>query len=129
MLSKEDIEMIKQTRLEIIGNRTEPITIIVEQEAGRDPITGEPIPADPLRYETKAVVTDVSTMANHDRSLVAGVEIRKDDIQFSVDYRDLHGVDEPKVIEYRDQVYEVLSIDHKGLGVLNRVECLGRLRR
>lgn len=128
MLTEADIEMIQETRKEVYKNRTYTITLVVESPPKRDPITGEPIPQKPEIHECEAIVTEISSVSDVDRHVVDGIELRKDDIKIDIDYGELPFKEyEPKLLIYRNKDYEVIATAHKGLGKLNRIECLGRI--
>lgn len=130
MLTDSDIEMIKEARKEIYGNRTTTIQIVVEKNDVRDPITGFPTPQDPDVYVCEAVVTEPSALTVKQYSLdESGVALEEGYVFFHVDYGELPDIDiKPQYIRYRGMEYEVISAPHKGLGELNRIEFLGRRR-
>lgn len=123
MLTREDIDFIKQSRREIIANRTEPVVLISEKVISEDPFTGEKI-VEEVRKTVDAVVTEIS---GEDRVLDNGIELVRGDIQFSVDY-DLIAADYDsfKAVEYDSKRYVILAADRKGIGQPNRVEFSAR---
>lgn len=135
MLTQEDVEMIRQTRKEVYANRTESITLLYAGVLIKDDITGNEVFPPPTEFESVAVVTDISSVANTDRFIAEGIEIHKDDKLFHIDYSDLPIDDTtlkiriPEVLNYDGNTYELLTSDKKGIGGPSRIECLGRERR
>jgi hypothetical protein len=128
MLTPEDIEFMRQTRVEIVSNRQSNINIVYEDGAVIDPITGEPLGGGITRRPALAVVTEVSSQAA-DRYLVNGIEVEKGDIRFSVAIEDVADIyDKLTTVEYDGKTYEIIAKDKKGIGVRNRVEVVGRLK-
>ena len=124
MLSETDRQWIKGNRKEIVEGRTDKITLLKTVCDGKDPITGEPIEKQ-VPIEVEAIWKDYSTVSNTDRSVIGGVELQKGDVKitFSIDV-DL--TDVKQVYKTEGDLYEILTIDEKGLGLLNRSECLAR---
>jgi len=123
MLTENDIAFIKSNRSELVQNRTESIEIIHVTEGVKDPYTGESSMIE--TPETVDVVwKEYSTVANGDRSVVAGVELQQNDVKVSfnsdVDLSDVTNVIRAEV------TYELIAIDEKGIGELNRYECIAR---
>lgn len=131
MLTKEDVEMIRKTRREVYANRTESVTLVYVGEPTVDDITGNESYADPILFESQAVVTAISSVANPDRFLAAGIEVEKDDKLFHIDYPELplDNKAAPGALVYADDTYEILIGDAKGIGSPSRLECYGRKRR
>lgn len=123
MLTQSDIEWIKANRAEVTECRTEPVTLVREVVGEVDPYTGESTSGTSTEM-VQAVWKEYSTVANGDRSVVNGVEIRQDDVQVSFDSSvDLANV----VFVQRDGVnFTIITIDEKGLGAVNRLECVVR---
>jgi len=123
MLTENDIAFIKSNRTEITQNRTESIEIIHVAEGEKDPYTGESTTTE--TSETVSVVwKEYSTVANGDRSIVAGVEIRQDDVKVTFDSSvDLSDVE--RVVR-GGLPFELIAIDEKGIGETNRYECVAR---
>jgi len=123
MLSKSDVEWIKSNRTEITESRTESIEIIHVTEGGEDPYTGETTTTE--TPETVDVVwKEYSTVANGDRSVVAGVELQQNDVKVSFN-SDVDLSDVTHVIR-QGVKYELIAIDEKGIGEINRYECVAR---
>jgi hypothetical protein len=123
MLTNDDIAFIKSNRTDILASRTESIEIIHVIEGAKDPYTGESSTTE--TPETVFVVwKEYSTVANGDRSVVAGVEIRQDDVKVtfdsSVDLSDVERVERGGIF------FELIAIDEKGIGETNRYECVAR---
>ena len=123
MLTENDIAFIKSNRSELVQNRTESIEIIHVTEGEKDTYTGESSTTE--TSETVNVVwKEYSTVANGDRSVVAGVEIRQDDVKVTFDSSvDLSDVE--RVIR-GGLPFELIAIDEKGIGETNRYECVAR---
>lgn len=123
MLTREDINWIKANRAEILAHRTEQITITRRTKVGEDPYTSEPI------YETTTETVDVvwkkySTVATNDRHVVGGVELLEGDVQVSFE-PDLNPY-EITGIKRGAVDYKIVTVDDRGLGGLNRYECVVR---
>ncbi|MDQ0270725.1 hypothetical protein [Cytobacillus purgationiresistens] len=130
MITPEDIAFMKQTRKEIVAGRVIDVVLTYEPEGERDPITNEPIGGGEHLLPTKAVVTEVSSMAqsSFERLLDAGILVEKGDIWASVDIDEIADVFNSLVrIKYDGQEYEVMAKDKKGIGERNRAEFVGRL--
>lgn len=123
MLTNDDVNWIKSNRTELIQNRTESIEITHVTEGDKDPYTGEATNTETL--ETVSVIwKEYSTVANGDRSVVAGVEIRQDDVKVTFDSSvDLSDV---KRVVRGGISFELIAIDEKGIGETNRYECVAR---
>jgi hypothetical protein len=123
MLTSDDLQWIRDNRAEITAGRTEPVTIVITTQTGTDPYTGEPITS--ITTATVNVVwEEYSTVTNGDRSVVAGVELRQDDVKVTFDADvDLTGVSK---ITRQGVEYELIAIDEKGIGAVNRYECVAR---
>jgi hypothetical protein len=123
MLMEHDVEFIKNNRSEITANRTEPITLVRVVEGTPDPFTGEPSTTE-TREIVNAVWKEYSTVANGDRSVVGGVELRQDDVKVTFDSSvDLSGVNK---VERKSVSFTIVAIDEKGIGATNRFECVAR---
>lgn len=123
MLSQSDIEFIKANRAELLQNRTETITVVRAVSGGADPYTNEPINTE--SSESVAVVwKEVSTVANGERDVVNGVELQTGDVQVTFDV----AVDLTDVLrlERTGVSFEIVTIDEKGIGSVNRRECIAR---
>lgn len=123
MLTNDDINLIKANRAELTQGRTESVTLIGETKTGEDPFTKEPI-TTPFEISADVVWKEYSTVSNGDRSIVAGVELRQDDVKVtfasSVDLTDVTRV-------YRGGIaFELIAVDEKGIGGINRYECVAR---
>jgi hypothetical protein len=123
MLTNDDIQWIKANRSELTAGRTESIALIRQSVSGTDPYTGEPITSE-TREVVPAIWKEVSTVSNGDRSVVNGVELRQDDVLVTFDSSvNLTGV---QFIERNDVKFSLVTIDEKGLGAVNRYECVVR---
>lgn len=123
MLSQDDANWIKSNHAEITEGRTETITLVHAVDGGKDPYTGEPISTE--SSELIAVVwKEVSTVANGERDVVNGVELQTDDVQVSFDA----GVNLSDVlrVERGGISFEIVTVDEKGIGVVNRRESIAR---
>jgi hypothetical protein len=123
MLTSDDLQWIRDNRAEITAGRTEPVTIVITTQTGTDPYTGEPITST-TTATVNVVWEEYSTVTNGDRSVVAGVELRQDDVKVTFDADvDLTGVSK---ITRQGVEYELIAIDEKGIGAVNRYECVAR---
>jgi hypothetical protein len=117
---------MKVNRADIEALRTELITLVALTETGSDPFTGEPITTE-TRIDVEAVWKKVASIANHDRSLVDGIELKAGDYRVSFNY------DVPianiNTVERNGSAYELIAIDEKGIGEINRYECIARRLR
>jgi hypothetical protein len=123
MLSQSDIEFIKNNRSELLQNRTETITVVRAVSGGSDLYTNEPISTE--ASESIAVIwKEVSTVANGERDVVNGVELQNGDVQVTFDAEfDLSDVIR---LERAGLTFEIVTIDEKGIGAVNRRECIAR---
>jgi hypothetical protein len=123
MLSQNDIDFIKANRAEITEGRTESITVVRAVSGGNDLYTNEPINTE--ASESIAVVwKEVSTVANGERDVVNGVELQTGDVQVTFDVTvDLSDV---LRLERSGLSFEIVTIDEKGIGAINRRECVAR---
>ncbi|MGM0836041.1 MAG: hypothetical protein ACQEV7_07780 [Bacillota bacterium] len=123
MLTQNDIEIMKANRSELLANRTELVTLVTLTETGSDPFTGEPI-TEETRLDVEAVWKKVASIANHDRSLVEGIELQAGDYRVSFNY------DVPianiTTVERNGESYTLIAVDEKGIGEINRYECIAR---
>lgn len=123
MLTQSDIEWIKANRADITGGRTETITLVREVSGEIDPYTGEEI-SGTVSEQVAVVWKEYSTVSNGDMSVVSGIEIREDDVRVSFDSSvDLSGV---KYVLRGGIKFTLITIDEKGLGEINRYECVVR---
>jgi hypothetical protein len=122
MLTAEDIAFIRANRAEILAGRTEPITYYRREQTGTNPITGEPI------FQDTAATVDVvlKEFRSNDsrREMVGGVELLEGDVRvtFPSDF-DFDGVTH---VEKDGVLYSIIAQDRRGLGGVNRVECVVR---
>lgn len=130
MLTEHDITWMKANRAELVANRTSTIIVKYKDVTERDPFTNEPIGETEVIRTVQSVVTEISstTGAGADRRLENGIEVEDGDIWLSIaidDVADIAGKIER--IEYDGKQYEILAIDKKGIGEINRIEVLGRV--
>jgi hypothetical protein len=123
VLSQSDIDFIKANRAELTEGRTETITVVRAVSGGSDPYTNEPINTE--ASESIAVIwKEVSTVANGERDVVNGVELQTGDVQVTFDAEfDLSDVIR---LERSGLTFEIVTIDEKGIGAVNRRECIAR---
>lgn len=127
MLTKDDIKFMKATRQEIIANRTSKILIKFEGEPVRDLISGEPIGDGVEGREVDAVVTEISSR-RADRDIVGGIVVQEGDLWLSIEIGQVADIADDLIrVVYRENEYEVLAVDRKGIGEFNRVEILARM--
>lgn len=124
MLTPEDIQFIKNNRLEMTANRTVTITAQRVTQSGEHPITGEPIEAtEEVQFEV--VLKDIDSVRSGERSTVDGITLQTDDIYITFfDGTDLTGITD---IFHDGKRYRIIATDPRGLGVVNRIEAIARL--
>lgn len=126
MLNDYDIEFMRQSRSEIIANRTSKIIVKYSDVTERDPFTGEPVGETEVTRQVDAVVTEISTGV--DREINGGIEVQTGDLNVSISLEKIADIaDKITVISYDEKDYEILAVDKKGIGVRNRFEILARL--
>ena len=123
MLTADDVAWIKENRKEITVNRTEAITIVRREKVGEDPYTKEPI-YDETDDTVDVVWKKYSTVANNDRDVIGGIELLEGDVLVTFS-PDLNPYEITKIIRRGDE-YKIVTVDDKGLGGLNRYECVVR---
>lgn len=123
MLSQSDIEFIKNNRSELLQNRTETITLVRAISGEPDPYTGESSETE-VPESVTVVWKEVSTIANGERDVVNGVELQTGDVQVSFDA--LVNLSDVERIERGGLEYTIVTIDEKGIGAVNRRECIAR---
>lgn len=128
MLSKEDIEWMKETRVEVVHNRQRPIKITYTTDSVRDPITGVTKPGASVERTVISVVTDRTSRVAAEKRIREQAEVIEADIWFSISIDQLTDIDTDK-IEYafhNDVKYKVVANDPKGIGEYNRYEFVGK---
>lgn len=125
MLEAHDIEMIKETRGEIIQNRLEEITIAHKVAGFEDPFTGNPTTTTEMltAYGTWTPMTG-SGSGGTDYKFIDGVEVMEGDIiaNFGIEYN----LGDVKALYKEGQKYVVRAIEKLGLGNDNRYFVLAR---
>jgi hypothetical protein len=123
MLTESDVNWIKTNRSEITAGRTESVVLVRIVTGEPDPYTGEPSTSETLET-VDAVWKEFSTVTNGDRSVVAGVELRQDDVKVTFDATvDLTDVNEVRRAGGR---FSIIATDEHGIGVKNRYVCVVR---
>lgn len=123
MLSQSDIDWIRANRTEVTESRTELVDLIRTVSGTPDPYTGEVATTD-SRETVSAVWKEYSTVANGDRDVIGGVELRQDDVKVTFDADvDLTGVN---TVERGGVEFTIVAVDEKGIGGRNRLECVAR---
>jgi ABC-type histidine transport system ATPase subunit len=123
-LSAEEVAWIKANRSEITGGNTEQVTLIHLVPGEPDPYTNEPTGTTEDPETVDAVWKVYVAVSEEDRVLVSGVEIRQGDVRMTVDNSvTLSDVD---TVRHNGDDYTVITVDPKGLGGVNRYECLVR---
>lgn len=127
MLTSEDIEWMKANRSEIIARRTEPVTL-VKTSTETDPYTNEPIETgETTELTVQATWEEVSAVATIKDFVIeypTGVELRRDNVLVAFDASiDVNNYD---YLERKGIRYDFLSINEKGIGDINRYECVVR---
>jgi hypothetical protein len=126
MLNDYDIEFIRQSRRELVANRTSTIIVKYSGVTERDPFTGEPVGETEVTRQVDAVVTEISTGV--DREINGGIEVQTGDLNVSISLEQIADIaDKITAILYDGKDYEILAIDKKGIGVDNRYEIIARL--
>jgi hypothetical protein len=123
MLTADDIAWIKTNRAEITGNRTESVTLVHATITGVDAYTGEPIVTDVLET-VSAVWKEYSSVANGDRDVINGIELRKDDVKAT--FADTVTLADVSEVQRGGVAYAIITVDEKGIGGKNRYECVLR---
>lgn len=125
MLTESDIEWIKGNRKEIEQNRTDTLILYHETESEViDPITGDPVPTDPIEETIEATFSRLTSQsAGSDGTgvvMVGGVVAETGDaiINFDVDVT-VSDVDKVKHIN-SDVMWSIKARDKIGLGEVNR---------
>ena len=124
MLTNDDINLIKQLRNELECLRTVPVTLVRLVENGQDPYTKEPI-TETITEVVNALVKPLTTDKDlNERILIDGVETIKEGlrIKFSSDVN-LDGVDH---VYINGNKYKLISSTQRGIGTVNRYECIVR---
>lgn len=121
MLTPEDVAEIKATRAEIEANRRETITIYHAGTKVKDPITGEEITGEPTPEDVE-VVWKKFTLA--DKAKFAGTDVEEGEasVTFHLDVI----LDDLTDIKRNGISYTLMTIDERGLGGINRRECVVR---
>lgn len=125
MLTDKDIQLIKETRKQIMRNRTEMITVFFEVEnPERDPYTGEIIGDTEYDKEVEVRWTESSQATKpkgFQRELDDGIEIVSGDALVTFPYdTDVYKI---RRIERKGVEFKVTNVDERGLGEPNRYEC------
>jgi hypothetical protein len=130
MLNDYDIEFMRQSRSEIVANRTSPIIVKYTDVTERDPFTGEPVGSLEVTRQVDAVVTEISSVISTgvDREIIGGIIVQTGDLTISISLEQVANIaDKITSIVYDGKNYEILAMDKKGIGVRNRFEILARL--
>ncbi|WP_422404495.1 hypothetical protein [Mammaliicoccus sp. JADD-157] len=129
MLTERDLLHIKETRAQLIKNRTQVITITITNEDGEDPFTGEPI-STTVTKEVDSVVTDRTSRVAAERRISDAEEVIEGDIWFSIDVDEFDTEDNPRLITrtiHDGLEYAVVAADPKGIGEMTtRWEFVGK---
>src|SRR5699024_5603130 len=133
MLTPIDIEVMKACRKELVHNRQETVTIIV-QTFEDDWLSGVGTSTETL-LGVKSGVTERTSRTASELVLGDGAELREGDLWFSVSIDELTLVglsstedfDSIGYVLHRDRRYRVTAWDRKGIGEPNRLEFLGKV--
>jgi hypothetical protein len=123
MLTQDDASWIKSNRAEVTEGRTETITLVRAVSGGNDPYTNEPI----IRRQAKpysVVWKELSTVANGERDVINGVELQTGDVQVTFD--SAVNLSDVVRLEHSGDKFEIVTVDEKGIGTVNRRECVAR---
>lgn len=123
MLSQSDIEFIKANRTELMQNRTVTISLVREVTTALDEYTGE-ISGYDDDEPTSVIWKEVSTIANGERDVVNGVELQTGDVQVTFDSTVV--LSDVKHVVKDGVAYVIVTVDEKGIGAVNRLECIVR---
>lgn len=132
MLTKADLDFIKDSHDEIRTLREESITLNIRAKTGSHPVTDEPIydvTDDIVSAVVTKVTSTVSASGNNTNEINEGIKVVTGDIIVDVNLRDFPEGKEPKDVntfEYNEITYKVITFGKLGLGESNRVEMLGR---
>lgn len=125
MLETHDIEMIMETRGEIIQNRLEEIVIAQTITGEEDPFTGNPTTTEEMLtgYGTWSPMTG-SGSGGTDYRYIDGVEVMEGDIiaNFGIEYE----IGDVKALYKEGVKYVVRAVEKLGLGNDNRYFILAR---
>lgn len=130
MLTNQDIEFMKESRKEMVGNRQTQIIIEYPGEVEYDELSGEVIGGEPLTREVMSVVTEIASASNRffDRVLSNGIVVEQGDLWLSIAYELIEDIYVKLDRMYYDgEWYVIMSSDKKGIGTINRVEVLARV--
>jgi hypothetical protein len=123
MLTDEDVAFIRANRAEITEHRIVPVTLTHVTETGADPYTDEPI-TETDTEQVDVTWSEYSTVANGDRSVIGGVELRQDDVKVAFDIA--VNLSDVETLTKDGEKYVIVTIDNRGLGGDNRQECVVR---
>lgn len=124
MLTNDDVNLIKQLRNELEYLRSVPVTLESLEVNGQDPYTKEPI-TKTITKVVNALIKPITTDKDlNERILIDGVETIKEGfrIKFSSDVN-LDGVDH---VYINGNKYKLISSTQRGIGTVNRYECIVR---
>lgn len=131
MLSKSDVQWIKDNRDETTKNRTVDVSLIGSTQDGKHPVTGESV-WEEFEKDTIALVTEIESAFKTDVGLDEGVLVENGDLWVTVDIDDYvidgERLDYRKVerVGYDGDKYSILAADKGGIGVPNRVIMVAR---
>lgn len=129
MLTKEDIQFMKETREEVVANRQMAITVEYRTEGVRDPITGV-VESGTASQIVQSVVSDRTSRVAAERRISEQAEIVEGDIWFSISVDELaeFGIDAEDIVYalHNGDNYSVVAEDPKGIGEYNRHEFVGK---
>jgi hypothetical protein len=122
MLTEQDIAFIKANRSEILANRTEPVTLVHTIPGAEDPWTGE------STVEGFSEVVDAvwsESTGKNERDYFGGIVLLENDVVVSFEPT-VNLTDVEHVIR-QNKTYELVAIDERGIGEINRYETVARL--
>lgn len=125
MLETHDIEMVKETRGEIVQNRLVEITVSQVVAGAEDPFTGSSTSTDELipAYGTWTAMTGSGSLGA-DYKYIDGVEVVEGDIIANFDIA--YGFGDVKSLYKEGVKYVVRAVEKLGLGNDNRYFILAR---
>jgi hypothetical protein len=123
MLTQDDASWIKLNRAEITEGRTETIMVVRAVDGGNDPYTNESINME-ASESVSVIWKEVSTVANGERDVINGIELQNGDVQITFDAA--INLSDVFRVERGGISFKIVTSDEKGIGVINRLECIAR---
>jgi hypothetical protein len=128
MLSREDIELIRENRKQITEGRTTRILAWGRLLSSTNPVTGEEVYADSPKVAYDVIwKIPMKELDEEDTMLLGGYTVEADDrlVTFNDPDIDIESLD---YVEHEGIVYKLVAKSPVGLGGTNRFECIARLK-